>query len=92
MTGACVSTRARPRPVHRARSRRVILIPERAALGYPAGRAHRHNPASRGGYGWITAGPSQNYDFREVAAKTLKEAISSALELASNGCVRTPGH
>ena len=48
-----------------------------------------HNPASRGGYGWTTAGPGQNYDFQEVAAKTLKEAISSALEQASEVCVRT---
>jgi nucleotide-binding universal stress UspA family protein len=48
-----------------------------------------HNPASRGGYGWATAGPGQNYDFQEVAAKTLEEAISSALEQTSDVCVRT---
>jgi nucleotide-binding universal stress UspA family protein len=48
-----------------------------------------HNPASQGGYGWITAGPEQNYDFQEVAAKTLTEAISGTLEPASGVSVRT---
>jgi nucleotide-binding universal stress UspA family protein len=48
-----------------------------------------HNPASRGGYGWETAGPEQNYDFGEVAAKTVTEAIGSALEPASDVSVRT---
>jgi nucleotide-binding universal stress UspA family protein len=48
-----------------------------------------HNPASQGGYGWETAGADQNYDFQGVAAKTLTEAISSALEPASDVSVRT---
>jgi nucleotide-binding universal stress UspA family protein len=48
-----------------------------------------HNPASRGGYGWETAGPAQNYDFQEVAAKIVTEAISSTLEPASDVSVRT---
>jgi len=48
-----------------------------------------HNPASQGGYGWETAGPGQDYDVQDVAAKTLTEAISSALDPASDVCVRT---
>jgi nucleotide-binding universal stress UspA family protein len=48
-----------------------------------------HNPASRGGYGWITAGPGQDFDFQEVAAKTLTEAIASILGPASDISVRT---
>jgi hypothetical protein len=87
-------------PPHRGGSRRVILVPERAALGYPAGRPHwrgsgcrdrMHNPASQGGYGWETAGPGQNCDFGEVAAKPVTEAkgSTSTLEPASDACVRT---
>jgi nucleotide-binding universal stress UspA family protein len=46
-----------------------------------------HTPASRGGYGWETAGPEQNFDFEEVAARTVMEAVSSTP--ASGVSVRT---
>jgi nucleotide-binding universal stress UspA family protein len=54
-----------------------------------------HNPASQGGYGWGTAGAEQIYDFQEVAAKTLTEAVSSIPGPASEVHVRaqvTRGH
>jgi nucleotide-binding universal stress UspA family protein len=46
-------------------------------------------PALDGGYGWAAAGAGPDFDFKDVAAKILTEAVSGTLDSASDVCVRT---
>jgi nucleotide-binding universal stress UspA family protein len=39
-----------------------------------------HYPVAPGGYGWPPVGAEQSYDFREIAEKTLADAISNVLD------------
>ncbi len=41
-------------------------------------------PAAMAGYGWVAIPPTADLDFSEIAAKTLAEAISRAVDPASD--------
>lgn len=43
-----------------------------------------HYPVPTGGYGWAPVGAEQSYDFKEIAEKTLADAISNTLDPGSN--------
>ena len=47
-----------------------------------------HYPVATGGYGWAPVGAEQSYDFREIAEKTLADAISNTLDPGSDVRVR----
>lgn len=48
-----------------------------------------HYPVAAAGYGWAPVGMEQTYDFQEVAEKLLADAISNAVDPASEVSVRS---
>jgi len=74
------------------------VVPERAALGHPAGRADRRGRRCRrrmalSGRGRLRIRPmgtGENYDFKAITEKVLADAISSTADPASD--VRVRGH
>jgi nucleotide-binding universal stress UspA family protein len=48
-----------------------------------------HYPVATGGYGWAPMSIEQGYDFKEIAEKTLADAISNTLDPGSDVRVRT---
>ena len=48
-----------------------------------------HYPVAAAGYGWAPTGMDQTYDFKEIAEKLLADALSNAVDPASDVSVRS---